>query len=59
MKQTTLHPYLNWKKCKCSEECKRACRAINRDDPSHHGMAWADIGYHPPWLICGFMGEEP
>jgi len=59
MKQTTLHRYLNWKKCKCSEECKKACRLTQHAGVKDHSPLWADIGYHPPWLICGFMGEEP
>lgn len=49
----------SWKLCTCDEERRRICRIINMDDPAHKGPAWADIGMHPGWLVCGHAGEKP
>ena len=49
----------NWKLCTCDEGRRRICRRINMNDPAHKGPAWADIGMHPSWLVCGHIGEKP
>ena len=57
MMQTILSPWIDWKICRCSEACKRACRLTQNAGMEDPNPLWADIGYHPPWLICGHMGE--